>query len=88
MPEQEKKLELVALGRNASLLLDNFGTYLEIAKERRIKELKMAYKAGKNDAVTLSSILAAYCALDDLASELERDVRAGNRNSKEMNDAR
>lgn len=80
----ERKLELIGIGRKAELLLGEFGAYLDLAKDKKLKELKMAYKTGKTDAVNLSSLLAGYCALDDLASELARDVKTANSKSREI----
>lgn len=81
--QDNKRLELIRFGRTAELLLDNFGSYIELSKDKKLRELKQAHKMGKTDAVTLASLLAAYCALDDLASDLSRDVKKANSQSKE-----
>lgn len=81
-------LELIGVGRKAEILLGEFGSYLELAKAKKLKDLINAHKAGQTDAVSLASKLSAYCSICDLEADLTRDIKTANLKSKELHDSR
>lgn len=73
----EKKMELIGRAKIAGVLIDNFGQYVENRKRQYLEQLKADFRDGKHDLNSYISRLSALCALDDLQSDLTKDVRHG-----------
>lgn len=80
----DKKLQLIESGKMSDTLLNVFGDKIRETSLEHLARLKSNYKSGKSDQATLSSGVAAICALDDLLEKLTKDVRTGNKVSREI----
>lgn len=82
----EKKLEVVGQGRVAEVILTHVNDRIELQLKKALNRLKSDFRNGKTDSVTLSSGLAAYCALEDFKADLMRDVKNGQSAAKELHE--
>lgn len=73
----EKKMELIGRAKIAGLLIDNFGLYIENRKRQYLEQMKADFRDKRHDLNTYVAMLAGLCALDDLQSDLTKDVRHG-----------
>lgn len=86
MSSIEKRLETINRGRVAEVILTHLNERIEDQLKKALNRLKMDYRNGKTDSVTLSSGLAAYCALEDFQSDLMREVKNGQSAAKEIHE--
>lgn len=85
MSEAEgRKLNLIERGRISDVLLAQLGERLAAEKQKALKKMTQDFRHGNRDAVNLASGLAAYCALEDFESQLEKEIRQGRSASQEL----
>lgn len=82
----EKKLSQMNEGRMANLALGEFGRYLEMEKKSILSKMMTAFRSGEKEHGVFMSLVAAYCALDDLEHKMKKVVMTGNMVAKELLD--
>ncbi len=86
--ETEKKLGLIQTGRVADILLEQFSQRIAARKEIAIKRLAQAHRAGTATQAEYAAGMGAYCALEDLHTDLVKESTKGHTAQKEINDVR
>ncbi len=86
-PDQERLIR-IGNGKAAQIVYENCVTFIRQSHDKHLKKLKVLFKDGKTDHVTLSSEVSAMCALDQLESDLLREMKLGQSAHAEMTSAR
>lgn len=76
--DKNKLVAIVSQGRVADIVSQHFSDFVVAQKQEIIAKLVTKYRNGERDAVTLSSGLAEYAALEDLEVSIKRAIRKGN----------
>jgi len=84
----ERKLALIQNGKMADILLRELGQRIRARQEVTLKVLSQNFRSGQYTEASLASGVAAYCALEDLHSDLVKESTKGNQAQKELNDVR
>jgi hypothetical protein len=80
----DRKLSLVAQGQSADFVLGLLKPHLDEQREAAIGRLKQLYRAQDTDGLKYIAIVSELCSLDDMEQRLISKIKAGNRNSKEI----
>lgn len=86
--DNEKKIQIVNEGRMADLMFNQAKSFIESQKKLALNNLLGNFRAGKQDVVTLSSGIAAICALEDLESAIVKTIKRGNDASHKLMEER
>lgn len=77
-----KLLEIAQEGRLAEALKLHFGPVVKERIQSELNKMKSSFRGGKVDSVTLSSHLAALCALEDLERDLDQKIKRAQQSTK------
>lgn len=83
----DKKLSAINEAKTSDLLLQRFGEKIDRQKQKALNRLTGQFRGGQYTQSDLVAGLAGYCALEDLQSELIKEIRNGRTAAKELYDA-
>ena len=82
----EKQMSDLNKAKIAGMLIDNLSSYVENRKKIYLEMLKSDFRSGKHDLNKYISMISAFCSLDDLMSDLTKDVKFGKSIQGGMNE--